>query len=180
MVLIFPRESSHGVGSSLPCPVLQLGCGFNNGSWLLASPFFPQHQYFRVFIHIINAFTINFHIYGLVKYIGIQVFYAVYPFPKQVLLPFVAWANVLGKYSNLFPSILSSSSSRSSRVKFLKLWIISFLSSVINLAFMSSSSLVYGVSKPSYELWNDPNSGISLPCLSYREPDFELALVMQL
>ena len=76
-----------------------------------------------------------------------------------------------GKYSNLFPSILSSSPSRFSRVKFLKLWIISSLSSVASLVSMSSSSLVYGVSEPSSELWNELNLGISLPCLSYQEPN---------
>ena len=84
-----------------------------------------------------------------------------------------------GKYSNSFPSMLSSFSSRYSSVKFLKMWIISFLSSVTNLASISSSSLVYEVNEPSFELCNDPNSGISLPCLSYRGLDFKLASVMQ-
>ena len=104
------------------------------------------------------------------------------PSIHQTDLAFLCCLNgcIGGRYSDLFPSILSSSSSRLSNVKFLKLWIINFLSRVANLAFMSSSSLVNGVSEPRSELWNDPNSRISLPCLLYQGSDLELISVIQL
>ena len=41
--LDFLQKVLHGVGSSLPCPALQLCCGFNNGGWPVMSLFFPLH-----------------------------------------------------------------------------------------------------------------------------------------
>ena len=43
------------MGSSLPCPILQLSCGFNDGRRLLVSSFFSQHPSLGVFIHIVHA-----------------------------------------------------------------------------------------------------------------------------
>ena len=72
--------------------------------------------------------------------------------PNKSCFPLLLAKTYWGRYFNSFPSIFSSSPSRFYSVKFLKLWIINFLSRMANLAFMSSSSSMYGVSEPSSEL----------------------------
>ena len=100
--------------------------------------------------------------------------------PNRSCFPLLLGRMYWGRYSDSFPSMFSSLPSEFSSVRILRLWTISFWSRAANLTSMSSSSSVYKVSEPSFELWNNPNLGISLPCLSYQGLDLELISIIPL